>query len=177
MAKNKVKKEPLKTRDPYKYYRNIHYGLYSGTWAAVIIPIIAVFGVKWNEYFDFLEKTQDSVKLTVGCVVAIFLGIIFAVKKAKVEEKSKKEYSMIHFVGFVAVLWAFLFLFKTIIDDMFLITSCEFGGAVAAYLLSIEDKKIKGKVLLYQGAKDEVDKEEAKEKYKEAKESKKADLL
>ena len=174
MEKIKVKKEPLKKRDPYKYYRNVHYGLYAGTWGATLAPVAVVFGIKWNEYFDFISQTESSVRLTVGCVIAIFLAIIFAVKKAKVEEKAKKEYSMLHYVGFVAILWAFLFLFKTILDDMFLITSCEFGGAVVAYGLSIEDKKMRNKVLLYQSAKDEVDKEEAKENYKE---HKKADLL
>ncbi len=174
MAKEKVKKEPLKTRDPYKYYRNVHYGLYAGTWAATLAPIIAVFGVKWNEYFDYINNTDGSVRLTVGCVIAIVLGIVFAVKKAKVEEKQKKEYSMLHYVGFVAILWAFLFFFKVIIDDMFLITSCEFGGAVVAYGLNIADKNARKKVLLYESARDEVLKDEAKEQYKK---DRKKDLL
>ena len=212
MARDRVRKPPLKQRDPYKYYRNIHYGLYAGTWTTTFAPIVAVFGVKWNEYFDYVNNTGSSVKLTIGCVVAIFLAIIFAVKKARVEEKVnpvqevetekvepvkeepvqekpvekvvetapveetlkkatveekvRKEYSMIHYVAFIAIIWAFLFFFKAIIDDMFLITSVEFAGAVSAYGLSIADNKIKDKMKLYKEAQDELTKEEAKELYR-----------
>lgn len=171
MAKTKVKKEPLKKRDPQKYYRNVHYGLYAGTWVSTLTPIIAIFGVKWNEYFDFISNTESSVKLTIGCVIAIVLAVVFSIKKAKVEEKQNKEYSILHYVGFVAVLWAFLFFFKVIIDDMFLITSCEFIGAVGAYGLNIADRKVKEKILLYKSAKEEVIKENFKAEYKKRKEN------
>ena len=166
MARDRARKPPLKQRDPYKYYRNIHYGLYAGTWVTTFAPIVAVFGAKWNEYFDYVNNTGSSVKLTIGCVVAIFLAIIFAVKKATVEEKTRKEYSMIHYVAFIAIIWALLFFFKAIIDDMFLITSVEFAGAVSAYGLSIADNKIKDKMKLYKEAQDELTKEEAKELYR-----------
>lgn len=173
-GKEKVKKEPLKTRNPYKYYRNIHYGLYSGSWVAVIAPIVTVFAVKWNEYFDFVNNTGDSVKLTIGCVAAIVLGVIFAIKKAKVDERQKGTYSMLHYVAFVGVLWAILFLFKAIIDDAFLITSVELGGAVAAYGLNIADKKAKEQALLYKSVKDDDKKESIK---KDMKAKRKVDLL
>lgn len=73
---------------------------------------------------------------------------------------------MIHYVAFIAIIWAFLFFFKAIIDDMFLITSVEFAGAVSAYGLSIADNKIKDKMKLYKEAQDELTKEEAKELYR-----------
>lgn len=174
MAKDKVKKEPLKKRDPYRYYRNVHYGLYSGTWGATLIPIFTIFAFKWNEYFDYVNNTSGSVRLTIGCVAAIVLGVIFALKKAKVEEKQKKEYSMLHYVAFVGILWVFLFLFKVIIEDMFLITSCELAGSVVAYGLNLADKNVVKKVLLYQSARDDILKDRLKEEYKT---SKKVDIL
>ena len=73
---------------------------------------------------------------------------------------------MIHYVAFIAIIWAFLFFFKVIIDDMFFITSVEFAGTVSAYGLSIADNKIKDKMKLYKEAQDELTKEEAKELYR-----------
>lgn len=145
----KVKKEPLKERDPYRYYRNVHYALYSVEWVSIFTPLAILFGIKWNDYFNFVEETEGSVKLTIGCILAIVLAIVFAVKKARVEEKSKKTYSMLHYVGFVAVFWAFAFLFKVIIDDLFLITSVELAGAVTAYGVSIADNNAKEKARLF----------------------------
>ena len=56
---------------------------------------------------------------------------------------------MLHYVGFVAVFWAFAFLFKVVIDDLFLITSVELAGAVTAYGVSIADNNAKEKARLF----------------------------
>ena len=157
----KVKKEPLKTRSPRKYYHRAYVGCQVGEWGAIATPIIAIFAAKWNEYFDFVENQGESIRLTIGCVLAIVCAIFFGYKKLKNQEKQEKKVTMLSYVFGIAVAWAAVFLFKVIIDDLFLILSCELAGAGAAYGIDFATQYNLKKYNLYQGAYEKLDAEEA----------------
>lgn len=165
----KEKKEPLKTRNPYKYYRNAYYGCQAGEWACIIAPVIAVFGVKWNEYFDFVD-TNNGIKLTFGCVLALVMAGLFIYKKIKHQEKMEGKITMLSYALGIGVAFVFSYLFKVIIDDLFLILGCEFAGACSAYALDFATTKNHDKMKLYSDAMNKLDAEEVakrlrKEKY------------
>ena len=170
MAKEKVKKEPLKTRCPRKYYRNAYWACQGGEWAAIMTPLIAVFGAKWNEYFDFVNDTHGSVRLTIGCVLALVVSAVVMYKKAKHQEKVEKKATMLTYVLGVGIAFAFAFLFKVVIDDLVLILGCEFAGAAAAYGLDIGlTQEMRRKQVLYRDARDHLEAEEAAKKEREIK--------
>ena len=128
-----TKKEPLKTRNPYKYYRNAYVGAQAGEWACIGIPIIAIFGAKWNEYFNFTDNQGGAIKLTIGSILALICAAIFMYKKIKHQEKTEKKVTMLSYVIGVGVAFAIAYFFKVILDDLVLIFGCELAGAAAAY--------------------------------------------
>lgn len=169
MAKEKVKKEPLKTRNPYKYYRNAYWACQAGEWAAIVTPMIVVFGVKWNEYFDFVNDQPGATRLTIGCVLALVCAAIFVYKKVKHQEKTEKKVTMLSYVIGVGVAFAISYLFKVVLDDLFLILGCEFAGAVAAYGTDFATQEFRRKQMLYRDAREKLEAEEAAKKERERK--------
>lgn len=162
MSKRK-NKEPLKKRNPYKYYRNAYAACRVGEWGCLVAPIVAVFGAKWNEYFVFVEG-DSRVRLTIGCILAFIMSAVFVYKKIKHDEKVEKKVTMLSYVVGVGVAFAMSYLFKTVIDDLFLILGCEFAGSVAAYGVDLATIRNKGKMELYRSAMERLDAEEAAKK-------------
>lgn len=162
----KVKKEPLKTRDPYKYYRNAYIGCQSAEWTAIVAPLILVFAVKWNEYFDFANNESGAVRLTIGCVLAIVCGVLFVYKKMRHQEKTEKKVTMLTYVLGLAVAWVFVWLCGAIIDDLFLILSCELAGAITAYGIDFATQEMRRKQMLYRDAKEKLEAEEVARRIK-----------
>ena len=156
MAKVKEKKPPLKERNPYKYYRNAYYACQGGEWACIAAPVIAVFGAKWNEYFVFAEGSDGGVRLTIGCVLALICAAVFMYKKLRHQEKQEKKVTMLSYVIGVGVAFAFIYFFKVILDDLFLIVGCEFAGAVAAYGVDFATQHNLKQMTLYKNALDEL---------------------
>ena len=169
--KEKVKKEPLKQRNPYKYYRNAYYACQDAEWACILTPIIAIFGVKWQEYFDFTESS-NGVRLTIGCVLALVMASIFIYKKVKHQEKMEGKVTMLSYVIGVGVAFAFSYLFKVVIDDLFLILGCEFAGAVGAYGIDFATSENQRKAKLYKDSIEKLEADESAVKVKQMKEQK-----
>ena len=165
----KAKKEPLKKRNPYKYYRNAYWACQGGEWAAIVAPVVAVFGAKWNEYFVFTETDNSGVKLTIGCVLAFVMAAIFVARKIKYQEKQENKVTMLSYVVGIGVAFAFSYLFKVVIDDIFLILGCEFAGAVGAYGIDFATQSNMRKMKLYKTAIEELDAQEAARKVQEDK--------
>ena len=171
---NKKKKEPLKTRNPYKYYRNSYWACQVGEWVSIVAPMITVFGIKWNEYFDFVNETESATKLTIGCVLALICAVIFVYKKIKHQEKTENKTTMLSYVVGIGVAFAFSYFFKVIIDDLFLILGCEFAGSVSAYAIDFATQENRRKQILYRDAIDKLNTEDAAKKIIS---EKKVDLL
>ncbi|MCI1244465.1 MAG: hypothetical protein LKG11_00695 [Bacilli bacterium] len=167
--KEKAKKVPLKQRNPYKYYRNAYYACEAGEWSCIIAPIVAVFGAKWNEYFIFTDGNTSGVKLTIGCILAFILAAVFIYKKMKHQEKMENKVTMLSYAVGIGVAFAFSYLFKVVIDDLFLILGCEFAGAVAAYGTDFATQSNYGKMKLYKDAIDKLDAEDAAKRIQEEK--------
>lgn len=170
----KVKKEPLKTRNPYKYYRNAYVGAQAGEWACIGAPIIAIFGAKWNEYFNFTDNQGGAIKLTIGSILALVCAAIFMYKKIKHQEKTEKKVTMLSFVVGIGVAFAIAYFFKVILDDIVLILGCELAGAAAAYGLDLGvTQEMRRKQILYRDAIDKLDAEEAARKVRADRENEK----
>lgn len=167
MAKGKVKKEPLKQRNPYKYYRNAYYATQAGEWACLATPLIAIFGAKWNEYFIFAEGNDGGVRLTIGCILALICAAIFMYKKLKHQEKQEKKVTMLSYVMGIGAAFAFIYFFKVILDDLFLIVGCEFAGAVAAYVVDFSTQHNLAQMKLYKDAIDKLKAEDAAKKVRD----------
>lgn len=160
--KMKIKKEPLKTRNPRIYYRNAYYAAQSAEWAACLLPMVAIFGAKWNEYFDFAANDGSAVKLSIGCILAVVCSAVFMYKKARHQEKVEKKASMFTYVLSIGVAFAFAYFFKAIIDDLLLILGCELAGAATAFGIDISvTQEMRRKQILYRDAHDKLDAEEA----------------
>ena len=167
----KTKKEPLKERNPRKYYRNAYWACQAGEWTACVVPMVAIFGAKWNEYFDFVNNTGGAVRLTIGSILALVCSAIFMYKKAKHQEKVEKKSTMLTYVLGVGVAFALAYFCKVILDDLILILGCEFAGAAAAFGLDIGlTQEMRRKQVIYRDAKDKLDAEEAAKKERAVKE-------
>ena len=162
--KQKKKREPLKERNPYKYYRNSYYACQGGEWACITAPFIAIFAAKWNEYFVFTESNSEGIKVTIGCVLAAVMAAFFAYRKIRHQEKANGKVTMLSYAIGVGVAFAFSYLFKVIIDDLFLILGCEFAGASAAYVVDFATVYNKDRMKVYKDAIDKLDAEEAAQK-------------
>lgn len=169
----KVKKVPLKERNPYAYYRNAYVACQAGEWGCIVTPIIAIFGAKWNEYFVFTEDNTSGVKLTVGCVLALILAAIFVYKKLKHQEKMEGKVTMLSYAVGIGVAFVFVYLFKVVIDDLFLILGCEFAGAVAAYGVDFATNSNRSNMMAYKEAMLKIKAEKAAQKMEEYEEKKK----
>lgn len=129
--KDKVKKEPLKKRDPYKFYRNGYLVCKAGTIISITAPIVAIFGAKWNEYIALDEG--NPVRLTIGAMLALFVAAIITYKYIKHDEKMKEKTTMLSMVVGIGLAFVITYLLKVVLSDLTLILGCEFAGAVAGY--------------------------------------------
>lgn len=166
MKKEREKRPPLKERNPYKYYRNAYYAFQTGEWACIVAPVVAVFGAKWEEYFTFIDGDYTGVKMTLGCILSLVLAAIFAYKKLRHQEKVEGKVTMTSYVVGVGVAFVLSYLFKTVIDDLFLIMGCEFAGAVAAYGVDFGTRNAKSKMETYRKAIEELDAKDAAQRLK-----------
>ena len=166
MRAKREKREPLKKRDPYKYHRNAYYACQTSEWACIVAPVIAVFGAKWNEYFVFYDENHTGVKMTIGCVLSLVLAAVFVYKKLRHQEKVENKPTMTSYVVAVGVAFVFSYLFKAVIDDLFLILGCEFAGAVSAYGIDFATRSERNKMVTYKAAIEKLDAEEAAERAK-----------
>lgn len=155
-----AKKAPLRKRDPYRYYRNAYYALQGSEWACLAAPVAAVFGVKWNEYFVFVEG-GSGVSLTVGCVLALVMAAVFAYRKLRHQEKAEGKVTMLSYAVGLGVAFVFAYLFKVVIDDLALILGCEFAGAVAAYGVDFATREARRKMVVFRESKERLEAEEA----------------
>lgn len=142
-----MNKEPLKTRDPYKYYRNCSYACVAGEYASVLTPIAIVFGAKWNEYFTMTEG--NSVKMTIGCILSLVVAAIVMFSQIKRQEKINNQHTMLPFVLGVGVAFALSYLFKVVIEDLTLILGVEFAGSVVAYGIDFATISNREKMAIY----------------------------
>ena len=71
---NKNKKQKLKERNPYAYYRNGFIGLKACKWLSILAPFITIFAMKFNEYFIISTDSGTQTKLSLGCVLACLVG-------------------------------------------------------------------------------------------------------
>lgn len=143
----KQKKEPLKTRNPRKYYSIKYHALYAGEWACLLGPLFGVFGAKWNEYVQFASSQDGSVlggfKLTVGAVLSLLVAVFVIYKGARHKEKVDKTATMSTFALGIGVAFALSWAFSVILKDLTLILGCEFAGAMVAYPLDTMAQKNK----------------------------------
>lgn len=142
------KKEPLKTRDPYKYNRNVHYGLMAGKWASVVAPFIGIFIAKFGEYIEVYEGTQY--KFTIGCVICLIVAVIAAYKDIKKTEGANSPISTA--IGW-GVAFMLSFLFKEIITDLTLVLGLAFAGQCGATTCEMVDESKKKYLTAYKDAK------------------------
>ena len=155
---------PIRKRNPFRFYRNAYLACQTGEWACLIAPVAAVFGAKWEEYFVFTDGSSSGVRLTVGCILALAMAAVFAYRKLRHQEKAAHKTTMLSYAVGVGVAFVFAYLFKVVIDDLFLILGCEFCGASAAYCVDFATESNRRKMVLYRDAREKLEAEEAARK-------------
>lgn len=144
--KKKVKRpfSQMNNNEKFLYYRKRRRLSIAGKWTSVIAPFGILFGVKFNEYVDVID-TGEVVKLTIGCVLAIIVAAVCVYKEIKKSEETK------HLAP--AFGWAlatlFVWLFKVIIDDLFLIFFSETIGQFTAMGINIYGEHCKEEAKAY----------------------------
>ncbi len=130
--------------EKYKYYKKRRNLSVAGKWTCVVAPFGIVFGVKFNEYIKIMD-TSDTVKLSIGCVLALIVAAIAIYKEFKHGEETKKFAPA---VGWGVAL-AFAWLFQIMLQDLVLIIGAEFAGQCAATGLDIYGKKASEEMTAY----------------------------
>lgn len=113
--------------EKYISYRRRRNASIAGKWGCVIAPFGIVFGAKFNDYVKILD-TFETVKLTIGCVLAIVVAAIAVFNEVRTSKETKH---LAPAVGWGLAL-AFIWLFQIIINDLLLIVGSEFAGQCAA---------------------------------------------
>lgn len=163
----KAKKQPLKERDPEKYFSRVRGWCKAGTIASLAAPIVAVFGAKWNEYIQvtYSDGAQGAVKLSVGAICSLIVAAIITYKYVRHNEKAKHEVSMASWVVGLGLAFAICWAFQAILNDLTLILGCEFAGSVAAYGFDLGAQHANNRLKPYE---DEKMRAQARADYKKA---------
>ena len=147
MATERKVKRPfsqMNNNEKYLYYRKRRRLSIVGKWGSIIAPFGIVFGIKFNEYVNIID-TGEVVKLTIGCVLAIVVAGVAIYKEVKHSEETK------HLAP--AFGWAlatlFVWLFKVIIDDLFIIFLSETIGQFTAMGINIYSENAKEEAKAY----------------------------
>ena len=127
MKKDKKTFDQLTHGEKYRYYRKRRNLTTIGKWGSIVTPFGVIFGVKFNEYVQILDTAQ-TVKLSIGCVLALAVAVIAIYKEFKHSEKSKH---LAPAIGWGVAL-AFAWLFEVILQDLVLILASEFAGQCVA---------------------------------------------
>lgn len=122
------KKKEVTNESQYKKYRNQYVALKCGKYASIITPFVTLAVVKWDEYFQFSMNNGSSVKLSIGCMLAMLVGGISIYNEVKGENKQTSEVSS---VIKWAVAFALCYFFQTILNDLTLILGCALAGQLA----------------------------------------------
>lgn len=117
----------MNDNEKFLYYRKRARLSVLGKWTSVIAPFGIVFGVKFNEYVNIID-TGEVVKLTIGSVLAIVVAVVAVYKEVKHSEETKH---LAPAFGW-ALATVFVWLFKVIIDDLFIILLSETIGQFTA---------------------------------------------
>lgn len=121
--KNKVR---LKQSNPYLYYRNWFIGFKVAKYASILAPFITLFVMKFDEYFQLVDQ-GTQLKLSLGCVLALFVGGVAIYKEFKKGEGGSQASGV---VGW-AVAFALCYLLQSILADLTLIIGCALIGQLA----------------------------------------------
>lgn len=118
----------MNNNEKFLYYRKRSRLATVGKWGSVVAPFGIVFGIKFNEYINIID-TGETIKLTIGAILAVIVAGIAVYKEVKHSEETK------HLAPAVGWGLAFLFiwLFKVILDDLLLIVGSEFAGQCVAF--------------------------------------------
>lgn len=139
MAKTKKlsRKEKQATWDNtkwFKHYRSQYYASKISKYVCSVAPIAVLFGVKWNEYFKLIDAGSKW-KFSIGCILAIIVGVIAVYQDIKKTE-SKEKQLILNAVGWW-VAAVIIYCFKAVFDDLLLIVMVEAGGQTGSYIFSL----------------------------------------
>lgn len=147
MADKKKIRRPftqMNNNEKYLYYRKRSRLSVLGKWGSVIAPFGIVFGVKFNEYVNIID-TGEVVKLTIGSVLAIIVAVVAVYKEVKHSEETKH---LAPAFGW-ALATVFAWLFKVIIDDLFIILLSETIGQFTAMGINMYGEHAKEEAAAY----------------------------
>lgn len=129
----KQKKQKLKERNPYAYYRNWFFGLKTCKWLSILAPFITLFALKFNEYFIVSPDGVNQTKLSLGCVLACLVGGIAMYSETKKKADGTKASSPLSNVIGWGIAFALCYLFQSILNDLTLILGCALIGQLAGF--------------------------------------------
>lgn len=121
-----IKKEKLKTRNPYIYYRNWFFGFKICKYLSIFAPFIIIFILKFDEYFQ-ISDGQTTVKLSLGCALAALVGGVAIYKEMKQSETGNQITGVIGW----AVAFALCYLLQSILADLTIILGAALIGQLA----------------------------------------------
>lgn len=127
MAKDKKTFQEMNNGEKFRYYKRRRNASIVGRWACIVSPFGIVFGVKFNEYIKIMD-TGDTIKLSIGCILALVVAAIAIYKQFKHSDETKHIAPAIGW----GVALAFAWLFEIILHDLVLILASEFAGQCAA---------------------------------------------
>lgn len=163
MPKEKKKMSTLRKRNWLKVGR---YGIKGGTYAAPIIPVIAMIGINWDEWFI---KSRSGVFVGFGflmLIVSTLLTYLSIAKKKMLFEKISAFWN----VTIIVICWAVSLLFLSSIASQlgFILLYIGFGTLASAILDETEERVIEPKYEFYKGLVTEygLDKKEVRKQAK-----------
>ena len=135
----KAKKEPLKTRNPFKYYRR-KYRIFGLTkWACIVTPIASVIGVYVLQANQGAPNTNpvNSIAFPIGASIGGIFGLVVLLKEMISANKAREQNAVgLNFNSAIGWGIAALVLWLCAITTQYLTILClsEFVGQVGAVM-------------------------------------------
>lgn len=94
----------------------------------LIAPLLTLFIVKKDKYFI---TTEETVKLSVGAVIALIFVVWQLLSKAK-EDKEMRYFTGILKLGILEII---MYLMKSIVNDVLIIIPCAMSGMILFWIV------------------------------------------
>lgn len=127
----KEKKQKLKFRNPYAFYRNGFYACKLGKRASIITPFVTIFALNFDKYFLVDDGNGSQIKLTLGSIMALFIGgIAFWNETRKKGDGTHQSSPLTGVIGW-AIAFGLAFFFQSILNDIVMILGAALVGQLA----------------------------------------------
>lgn len=114
----------------YKHFRNQYYTCKVFKYLSTLTPIAILFALKWNTYFELIEK-NSSIKFSIGAILCVIVAIIAVFQDIKETESEEIKLVLKAFKWWSA--FAIVYCFSRVFQDLQTILLYEAIGQTGTF--------------------------------------------